>query len=309
MDTLRVGHLSTFYHTSMVIQAMPEIMKDLTVRIHWKLFGTGPAIVEAFERDEIDLAYIGLPPAVIGISRGVDIICVAGGHVEGTVISSHSNADGYPETDDLPYILSQFKRIGVPGKGSIHDIIIADLINTHGVKAEILNMAWADEVLEAFIHGHVDAVVGTPALAEAVIYYGGGRIVYPPQRLWPDNPSYGILVKMRLLKEYRHYIKEFLLLHERASWLIRNRPVDVADSVADLLRLVDKKFVLETLMISPHYCADITDGYINCTMKLTERMRSLWYIDSAFKVTDIFDLEIIREIHPEPAHYREAIKT
>ncbi|NOY65182.1 MAG: ABC transporter substrate-binding protein [Nitrospirae bacterium] len=308
MDTLRVGHLSTLYHTSIVIQAMPEMMEDLSLSMRWRLFGTGPAIVEAFQRNEIDLAYIGLPPAVIGISRGVDIICVAGGHVEGTVISSHGKAVGYPETDDLPYILSQFKRIGVPGKGSIHDIIIADLINTHGVKAEILNMAWADEVLEAFIHGHVDAVVGTPALAEAVIYYGGGRIVYPPHRLWSDNPSYGILVRRRLLKEYRDHIKEFLLLHERASWLIRNKPVDVAASVADLLRLVDKKFVLETIRISPHYCADITDGYINCTMKLTERMKSLGYIEGEFKETDIFDLEIIREIHPEPAHYRDAIK-
>ncbi len=308
MDTLRVGHLSTLYHTSIVIQAMPEIMKDLSLKIRWTLFGTGPAIVEAFQRDEIDLAYIGLPPAVIGISRGVDIICVAGGHVEGTVISSHSKVVGYPETKDLHYILSQFKRIGVPGKGSIHDIIITDLINTHGVKAEILNMAWADEVLEAFIYGHVDAVVGTPALAEAVIYYGGGRIVYPPNRLWPDNPSYGILVKRRLLKAYRDYIKEFLLLHERASWLIRNKPVDVATSVAELLRLVDKTFVLETLLISPHYCADITEGYINCTMKLTERMNLLGYIDREFKETDIFDLEIIREIHPEADHYREAVK-
>jgi NitT/TauT family transport system substrate-binding protein len=308
MDTLRVGHLSTLYHTSIVIQAMPEIMKDLPLKIKWMLFGTGPAIVEAFQRDEIDLAYIGLPPAVIGISRGIDIICIAGGHVEGTVLSSHGKAIGYPESDDLAHILSQFKRIGVPGKGSIHDLIITDLINTHGVKAEILNMAWADEVLEAFIHGHVDAVVGTPALAEAVIHYGGGKIIYPPHRLWPDNPSYGILVKKTLLNDYRDYIKEFLLLHERASWLLRKRTYEVASSIAELLKIVDSDFVLETIRISPHYCGCITREYINCTMKLTERMKSLGYIDRGLTEAEIFDLSLIEAIHPEHNHYREPLE-
>ena len=38
------------------------------------------------ENNELDIGYIGLPPAIIGIEQGVPIKCVAGGHVEGTIL-------------------------------------------------------------------------------------------------------------------------------------------------------------------------------------------------------------------------------
>ncbi len=307
MKALRVGHLSTLYHTSIVMQAVPGLLEEFPLDIHWRLYGTGPAIVEAFKRGEIDLAYIGLPPAIIGMTEGVDIVCVAGGHVEGTVIASGADASGYPETDDLAGILSQFERIGVPGRGSIHDLIINDLLYSLDVPVEVVNLPWADEVLESFMKGGVDAVVGTPALAEAVIYYGGGRIVYPPERLWPDNPSYGILVDKGLLERYRDAVRMFLQLHEKASWLLRKETAEVASAISGLLGMVDRDFVLGTLGISPHYCATLTEAYIECTMRLGARMRELGYIKRLPTVEEIFDLSLVEEIHPEDDHYRETI--
>ncbi len=75
---LRIGHLSTFYHTAMVLMARNDTGERLGRQIDWKLYGTGPAIVQSFEKNAVDLAYIGLPPALIGIERGVRIACIAG---------------------------------------------------------------------------------------------------------------------------------------------------------------------------------------------------------------------------------------
>ena len=83
---LRIGHLSTFYHTAIILMADGKLQEDLGVDVEWRLFGTGPSIIDAFEKGELDIAYVGLPPALIGIDRGVKIKCVAGGHIEGTVI-------------------------------------------------------------------------------------------------------------------------------------------------------------------------------------------------------------------------------
>src|SRR6266496_3975868 len=115
--TIRIGHLSTFYHTAILLQARGDADRLLGEAIDWKLMPTGPAIVKAFEQSELDLAYIGLPPAIIGMSRGANIICIAGGHMEGTVMAGKSSWIGYPEQTDLGHILAQFKgrTIGVPG--------------------------------------------------------------------------------------------------------------------------------------------------------------------------------------------------
>ncbi|HSQ78281.1 MAG TPA: ABC transporter substrate-binding protein, partial [Nitrospirota bacterium] len=76
---IRIGHLSTFYHTAILLQAEGGADRRLGAEIEWKLMGTGPEIMKAFGKGELDLAYVGLPPAIIGIEQGVRVICVAGG--------------------------------------------------------------------------------------------------------------------------------------------------------------------------------------------------------------------------------------
>ena len=93
---LRIGHLSTFYHTAIILMADEKLQENLGVDVEWRLFGTGPSIVNAFEKGELDIAYVGLPPAIIGIDRGVEIKCVAGGHIEGTVICCERRVQRFP---------------------------------------------------------------------------------------------------------------------------------------------------------------------------------------------------------------------
>ncbi len=68
-----------------------DLGNDLKIDINWILFGTGPAMIEAFKNKKLDIGYMGLPPAIIGIDKGVPIKCVAGGHVEGTIMIAKKN--------------------------------------------------------------------------------------------------------------------------------------------------------------------------------------------------------------------------
>src|SRR5512144_1828391 len=116
---IRSGHLSTFYHTAILLMANGDTDSRVGAEIDWRLMGTGPAIMKAFGQGELDLAYIGLPPAIIGMDQGVDVACVAGGHMEGTVMAGKGPWKGHPGAGDLGTVLKQFRgrKIGVPGKG------------------------------------------------------------------------------------------------------------------------------------------------------------------------------------------------
>jgi NitT/TauT family transport system substrate-binding protein len=280
-------------------------------RAEWKLFGTGPAIINAFEKGEIDLAYIGLPPAIIGIDKGVDIICVAGGHVEGTVISGGRQFKGFPEIIDLDKILEQLvgHKLGVPGKGSIHDVIISESLRTFHLDKEIriIHFQWADQVLEALHNGQVSAAVGTPALAVAAMHYTKGRILYPPSKLWPNNPSYGILVHRGFLDRERETVEEFLHLHEEATSFLRNKPSEAARIISDYVGIVDEAFVLDTLKVSPKYCACLTNEYISATMEFVKTLKELGHIDRDITGDQIFETSLIEKIHPGKDHYSDGI--
>jgi NitT/TauT family transport system substrate-binding protein len=309
---LRIGHLSTFYHTAILLMVRQDLASRIGADVEWRLFGTGPAIMQAFGRGELDLAYIGLPPAIVGIGAGAPVVCVAGGHREGTVAVGAADRKDIAELSSPGGVLQQFRgeRIGVPGKGSIHDVILRDLLHREELTGavEVINYPWADLVTEAMARGDVAAAVGTPALAVAVTRFAGGRILIPPSRLWPCNPSYGIIVDKGFLSGERALLERFLAAHEEASGQLRADPRRAAEIIARHVGVIDRDFVLDTLRISPHYCAQLTEGYIASTMLFVGTMQRLGYLKRDVKQEEIFDRSLIDTVHPELDHYDEGIR-
>ncbi len=310
-NLFRIAHLSTFYHTSILLMARGDIERSLGTDVQWKLFGTGPAIVDALARGETDLAYIGLPPAIIGMDRGIEIKCIAGGHMEGTVIIGRVEHRGFPEEKDLKEIFAQFRglRIGVPGNGSIHDVILSDCLERFHLKREIevINFKWADLIIDAMKKGQVSAAFGTPALAVALKRFADCKILFPASGLWPNNPSYGIVVRDDLLNGQREVIERFLMQHEEATAFLRNKPGEAAQTIADHVGIVDKDFVLDVLKVSPKYCARITGEYISSTLGFVRVLKKLGYIGRELSSGEIFNTSIIDKIHPEKDHYGDGI--
>lgn len=300
---INIGHLSTLYHTSFILMGM-DWLEKAGIRANWKLFASGPDIVKAFADREIDIGYIGLPPAIIGIDRGVPIICVAGGHVEGTVLIAQKDYRTLSEKRDLGAVMRQFegKIIGSPPKGSIHDVIINNIINDAKLDIKVKNFPWTDFVLEALIDRDIAAAVGTPSLAAAAARGCEAKIIIPPDKLWKNNPSYGIVIRKELMKD-PDIIMRFLELHEKASNLIRKEPRNAARMVSTLTGIVDEDFVFDAYGISPKYCSMLSSGFVSSTMDFVPVLHRLKYISRIISRNEIFEFGFINIVHKEPQHY------
>jgi len=269
----------------------------------WNLFATGPAMLNAFAKKEIDLGYIGLPPVMVGINNQIKIKCVGGGHVEGTLMVSGSDFKSLTELKNINQVLRQFKgeTIGVPAKGSIHDVIIRNL--TEKYKISIKNYPWADFIPDAIEEGDIVAGVGTPALAVAVSNRIDSKIIIPPENLWSFNPSYGIVVRDEIINEYPEFIMDFLKIHENACNLIRKKGDLAAKIASENIQILDKKFISNTYNISPRYCASIPPEYIDSTLKFSPVLKKLGYINRNLGPDEIFNLKFIKKVHPHLSHY------
>jgi len=304
MKQLNIGYLSTMYHSSHIIKAKRWIEKFMNITADWRLFPTGPAMVDAFAASAIDIGYIGLPPAMIGIEKGIPIKCIAGGHVEGTVMIAPGDYQSFDELHNIDHTLKQFKdkSLGTPTRGSIHDVIIRNLIEEKKENIEIKNFSWADLIPEAIDSGEIAGAVGTPPLAVISAQECGTKIVIPPHKLWPYNPSYGIVVRKELLSK-KGLLEDFLTLHEKTCNLIREKPEEAATIVADEIKVVENSFVIQAFRISPKYCASLPKPYIDSTMSFLPVLSKLGYIEKPLTEEDIFDLTPIQKIHPQIAHY------
>ena len=130
---IRIGHLSTVYHTSFILMGT-TLLKDMGIEATWTLFPSGPDIVNAMREGQIDLGYIGLPSAMIGIDKGTMLVCIAGGHTEGTVMIAGEGIQALDQCAGMTEFLAQFtdRQIGCPPRGSIHDVIVNELLTEHG---------------------------------------------------------------------------------------------------------------------------------------------------------------------------------
>jgi NitT/TauT family transport system substrate-binding protein len=299
---MRIGYLSTIYHTSFILKSGKFPFEEID-KTDWILFPTGPAMMKAFKNMEIDLGYIGLPPVMIGVENGMKIKCVGGGHIEGTVMIADNSYKSYNELGDVESVIEQFnkKTIGTPTKGSIHDVIIRNILKKENIS--INNYPWADFIPDAIQDGEIAAGVGTPSLATVASKQFNTKIILPPKTLWPYNPSYGIVVQEELIYNSGNFITSFLKAHEAASNLIRNEPEIAAEIASQEMGVVDKKFVLDTYKISPRYCAKIPDKYIESTMKFIPVLKDLGYMENDLNVEDIFNLKFIDKAHPQKEHY------
>lgn len=299
---MHIGYLSTLYHTSFILKNSPSPYLE-SYNLDWSLFATGPAMMEAFKTGDIEMGYIGLPPVMIGIENGLEIKCVGGGHVEGTVMIGSKSLKTYDELKDVESVLDQFEgeSIGTPTRGSIHDIILRQLTRDRDITVK--NYGWADFIPEALVDGEIAAGVGTASLASAASQQFDSHIIIPPYKLWPYNPSYGIVVKDELSRENPDFITNFLKAHEDACNLVRTNRDAAAEIVLQEMGAVSKEFIINTFSISPRYCASLPNEYIESTLKFIPVLQSLGYMQGSLNQDEIFNTEYVDEIHPEPAHY------
>jgi NitT/TauT family transport system substrate-binding protein len=305
---LRIGHLSTMYHTAFLLRGT-DLLDRQGLTATWQLFPSGPDIINAMQRGDLDLGYIGLPPVIIGIDRGLSLACIAGGHVEGTVMITGPGYRSLAESGTMREFLTQFsgRAIGAPPRGSIHDVIVSELLQEHGIRdVGVKNYPWADFLSDALQSGEIAAAAGTPALAVTARRYGSAKLAVPPDHLWPFNPSYGIVVMREMLRK-KELLTRFLTAHEAACELIRHDPATAADIVAKTTGMVDPGFVMETYRISPKYCAALPPEYVGSTMKFVRTLQALGYISRPIGEDEIFDSSLIAAVHPAPHHYNDGI--
>ncbi|HKM77419.1 MAG TPA: ABC transporter substrate-binding protein [Candidatus Bathyarchaeia archaeon] len=304
---IRIGYLSTMYHTSILIKSL-EWLEKKGIKTRWTLFGTGPAIVDALTRDELDVGYIGLAPTIIGIGKGAKIKCIAGGHVEGTIILGKGEYKPIlTNSNDWRPALEQFKgkKLGTPRRGSLHDVFLRFYLTQFGLSesVEVVNYEWADFIPDALRNDEIAGAAGTPPLAVISSILANAKIIVPPNLIWPNNPSYGIVTSVDNLTRRSDLLEKFLVLHKNACRLLRERPEEAATHIAKAVGIIDKDFALKALEISPKYCAALSTEFVGSTMRLVPVLRDLKYLSSDPKESEIFEHQLIDKIHPEPPHY------
>ena len=272
----------------------------------YESYATGMALAAALARDDIQVAYLCLVPAInVYANAGVDIKIVAGTHNYGYSLVVN------PEVIETVYDLEDPDvRIGCVREGGAVDVMMHKTIDAYGldedsVLANVQRMN-PQKLALAVSMGQLDAAF----IAEqwATMTEGSGfETLLLSQDVWPGMQGSVLVVKQELIDNHPEVVARLVEITERATeWANENPeeaaavvarqmggvgsdlfPVEVADVVAQM------EITPEVLLRSMERLDYTTAVDAEIVQDVIDYVAELGYINAGFDAAEILDLSFL----------------
>jgi len=272
----------------------------------YESYATGMALAAALARDDIQVAYICLVPAInVYANAGVPIKIVAGTHKYGYGLVV--NPDKIKTAEDLekPGI-----RLGCVQEGGAVDVLMHKTIDKYHldedkVLGNIQRMNPQKLTLAAKM-GQLDAAF-IPEQWATMTEEFGFEMLLMSQDIWPDMQGSVLVVKQSLIDNYPEVVEKLVKVSKKATAWSNQHPQEAAEVVARQLGAVGSKLfpaeiveVVAKLEITPavmlrsmgrlEYTTDIDPKEVQGTINY---IAGLGYIKNSFNAEDILDLRFL----------------
>ncbi|MBN2238197.1 MAG: ABC transporter substrate-binding protein [Dehalococcoidales bacterium] len=272
----------------------------------YESYATGIALAAALARDDIQVAYLCLVPAInVYANAGVPVKIVAGTHKYGYGLVV--NPEIISSVDDLE---GEGLRIGCVKEGGAVDVVLQKTIDVYDldrekVLANIQRMS-PQKMALAIKAGQLDGAFMPEhwaTLGESFRF----EMLLTSRDIWPEMQGSVLLVKESLLNEHPDIVKKLVKVSQKATDWINDTPEDSAEIIAFQLNSAGEELLSsdsngdmsgleitpEVLMRSMERLDFTTDIDVEKVQETIDYAFELGYITERFDAEEILDLRFI----------------
>jgi NitT/TauT family transport system substrate-binding protein len=266
----------------------------------YESYVTGMALASALARDEIEVAYVCLVPAInVYANGGVPIKIVAGTHKYGYgLVADPAKIKTVADLEN-PGI-----RLGCVREGGAVDVLMHKTIDSYNLdKARILNNTQRmnpPQLVLAIKTGQLDAAF-LPEQWATMAEELGFSMLLMSQDVWPDMQGSVLVVKQDLIDNQPEIVRKLVNVSQRATDWVNEHPAEAAEVVARQLQAAAGETEAATAASSLEITPEVllrSMGRMEYTTKISppvvqetiDYIASLGYIKSSFSAADILDL-------------------
>jgi NitT/TauT family transport system substrate-binding protein len=273
-ETIVVGYLPTSLDSALFVANDLGMFKKEGLKVQLVPFRTGSELIDAANKNQIDVGYVGITPVTSSIDQNSSVKIVAAVNQEGSgiVVSNNSNIKNITDLKG--------KKILIPKKGSIQDVLLRYLLLKNNVNPESVNITEMEVPLmqNALLSGDVDGYIAwEPYVTQAKIE-GSGRILMNSNDIWPDIPTCVVVATNKFMIQKPDQLKKFLKVHVEATDYVNTHEDETAAIVSKKLG-TNVNIELEARN-NIQFIAVPTTEFENNLMKLVEIQKQLGYIKS-----------------------------
>jgi NitT/TauT family transport system substrate-binding protein len=267
-----------------------------------KLFGSGPAAIEALLAGEVDLTYVGPSPAINGFirSEGKALRVIAGAVQGGAVFVRRSDVV-LDRKEDF-----STKRFASPQIGNTQDISLrtylaamGHLTKERGGTVEVVPMANAD-ILSLFLRKQLDGAWVPEPWGAILVHRAQGVIIVDERDLWPDGKFATTLLvaSQRFLETRPESVQRMVNAHVELTRWIQEHRQDVGAILNDEIAKYTRKRLEKTILTDALSRLEVTvDPLENSLETFFDRARVLGYLKKG-NLKGMLDLRYLKKACP-----------
>lgn len=300
---LRVGYIPIIPMTQLYVLTGEGWAADAGLTLQTTSFQSGPAMIQALASGTLDVAYVGIGPAMIARSKGVKLKVVAANVIDqvaligrGPLVKAMAGAAS-PAEGIKAFRAANGRRpkIGSLPAGSVPDTVLrywmAEIARIPSEDIEIVGMG-EQPLQQALLTGAIDgASILEPILTLVQSRLQDAAIIAKAGSMFPKQPGAVLVVTEDAIAKNRDAVAELVKLHIRATAFAKSNPDRTAELVTDIIGkgLVERDVMRAALTSDATTFIDDPRVILDSTKQMQAFQQTLAQITEPVDVDALFD--------------------
>jgi NitT/TauT family transport system substrate-binding protein len=205
-------------------------------------FQSGPALTQALIAGQLDVAYVGIGPALVARAKGAAIKVVASNIVEQVNVVALGPLASYFATGNPATAFARFTKdhgrkpiVASYPRGAVPEAALQYwLRNTLKSNEKDVQLIYQGEaqLQQSLLSGAIDgAAILEPAVSIVLARASDARVIAHGSQLFPNQPGAVLVVRQKLIDEHPEVVQQLVTAQIAATTMLRNEPLKAASAV------------------------------------------------------------------------------
>lgn len=218
-DTVKIGYLPTDHDSALFVANATGMFKDAGVDVELHEYNNGGDLMSAMASGELDVGYVGIPPVIYSMTKGVPIKIVAGAQNEGSgLVCQNSSINS---TSDL-----KGKIVATPGEASIQSVLLKYDLNRSGLNISDIESPSmkVSSMNDALRTGSIDGMLTYEPYVTISQKLNNKTLLKSSGDILPDHPCCVVVMNKKFISDDSDKANKILDVHKKATDKIIKNP-------------------------------------------------------------------------------------
>lgn len=286
-DVIKVGYLPTDHSAALLVAKHNKLYEKNGLNVQTVQISAGSNIVDAVASGDLDIGYVGITPAMQGISKGVPIKVVGAVNLEGSGIVVQPNSTITSPADLIG------KNIASPGVSSIQQVLLQYELIKYNITLKDVNIISMNvfNIPSSLAARKVDAYISYEPFVSMAPYQNIGEVLIYSEDIIKDHPCCVIITREEYIENHPEKLDKFLEIHDNTTKYVNNHPNETANILnQELTTNLDVEHLSLQHII---FVSRIDKSFQDKVLELVKIENQMGYLNKSLTSDDIFNTEFL----------------